>query len=718
MEFAALASILLAQSRTILPSWLPAGKWRGAEFVVGNLAGAAGESLSINANTGAWADFASGEKGGDLISLHAAMHHLSQGDAAAQLEKLHTVSMPAVKPAKRRRVITPVPADAPACNFSYYNGTPSHVWDYRATDGALLGYVARYDLGDGKKDVIPWTYSEGDNGKREWRCGSWTSPRPLYGLHDLAERPHSPVLLVEGEKSADAARKLTPTYVVMTWPGGAKSWNKADWKPLAGRKILLWPDADDAGLMAMWAIGRHLFMLCPEVKIILPDSKPQGWDAADAVAEGWDGKRFVEWAKPLAQLITDTGAAKPATAPAASAPARPQTIVGRWMEWGLLGPNNSASGKPFADLNNTVRVLEVDPFLHNKVWYDEFLGRILTISNPHPREWRDVDDVDLTLYLQREIGLQKIGTNIVAQAVMQVAYRNVKNCVKDWLGTLTWDQEPRIDHFFEDHFGAAGTLYTRAASRNFFLSLIARACQPGCKADNVIVLEGEQGLGKSRALQILGGEWFTEQHESASNLKAFGEILQGKWLIEISELDAFGRGELTAVKGVITNPSDRFRQAYARRAEDHPRRCVFVGTTNKDDWHRDETGARRFWPIRCNGAIDVQAIAGQREQLFAEAVHRFNAGETWFEMPPDETRVEQRKRYDADVWLEAIQAYVALKSDVTVVELLTECLSRKLGEITHSDKLRVTACLRAMAWTAGLERSSGVVRRVWRRSDG
>src|SRR5207302_6188158 len=131
--------------------------------------------------------------------------------------------------------------------------------------------------------------------------------------------------------------------------------------------------------------------------------------------------------------------------------------------------------------------------------------------------------------------------------------------------------------------------------------------------DNMLVLDGTQGIGKSSALRAIAGEWFAEQHESATS-KDFYQVLQGKMLVEISEMDSFSRAEVTKVKQVVTCTNDRFRESYGRRAEDHPRQCIFVGTSNK--WtHDDETGARRFWPIDCRGTVDVAAIAAVRPQL-------------------------------------------------------------------------------------------------------
>jgi predicted P-loop ATPase len=189
-----------------------------------------------------------------------------------------------------------------------------------------------------------------------------------------------------------------------------------------------------------------------------------------------------------------------------------------------------------------------------------------------------------------------------------------------------WDNVERIEHSFSTVFHCDDNGYTRAVSRNFWISLIARTYDPGCKLDNMIILEGAQGALKSSALNMIGGEWFAEQHENATNAKAFAEVLQGKLLIEIAEMDAFSRAEVTRVKQVVSNKSDRYRPSYGRHAQDHPRRCVMAGSTNKDDWNRDATGARRFWPIACKGFCDLGYLKEHRAQLFAEAV---GMGESW-----------------------------------------------------------------------------------------
>jgi predicted P-loop ATPase len=203
----------------------------------------------------------------------------------------------------------------------------------------------------------------------------------------------------------------------------------------------------------------------------------------------------------------------------------------------------------------------------------------------------------------------------------------------------------------------------------------------------MVVLEGLQGKGKSSAMQIIGGEWYAAQHESPTNMRAFAEVLQGKIIVEIEEMHAFSRAENEAVKKAITVRKDRFRPSGAHGyAKDHPRTCIFAGTTNRDDWNKDETGARRQWPIRCN-YVETALLVANREQYFAEAVARFKAGESWWEMPEEETKAEQADRYDADPWMEVIAKFVGILSSVTVNEIM--------GEALKIDRLRARAGVRA-----------------------
>jgi putative DNA primase/helicase len=346
------------------------------------------------------------------------------------------------------------------------------------------------------------------------------------------------------------------------------------------------------------------------------------------------------------------------------------------------------------NLSNACRILQTDPLFKDRFYFDEFLNRIMTGDPPRP--WTDADDVHLTVEIQREKRIPKMALETVSKAVIGVAFTNVKNCVKDWLESLTWDNQPRLEHFFEDDFGAPGNLYTRAVSKNFWIAIVARIYRPGCKADCMVILEGSQGIRKSTALGVIGGDYFAETQEPVSS-KDFFQNLQGKLLIEIAELDSFDKADVTRVKAIVSRQVDTYRESYGRHSKDHPRRCIFVGTTNKDDWNRDSTGARRFWPITCTD-IDVDSICSNREQLFAEAVYRFKAGETWWNTPAVETEAEQSRRYSEDVWIHDIETYIGALPRVTVREILVDCLKFDLAKISKPDQNRVIECLRRLRW--------------------
>lgn len=200
------------------------------------------------------------------------------------------------------RITSKPPTDTPTPNMRTRElGDPSRIWPYRDSDGGILGYVARYET-EGGKQIRCWTWGARGAQAPSWGCGHWNKPRPLYGLDKLAARPAAPVLVVEGEKAADAAQALLPAYAVVTWPGGSQSWSKADLEPLRARQCLLWPDNDEAGIECMQKLAAILADprgLACQVKVIDPNRMPDGFDAAD-----WTGTtdELIAWAKPRASV--------------------------------------------------------------------------------------------------------------------------------------------------------------------------------------------------------------------------------------------------------------------------------------------------------------------------------------------------------------------------------------------------------------------------------
>lgn len=377
-------------------------------------------------------------------------------------------------------------------------------------------------------------------------------------------------------------------------------------------------------------------------------------------------------------------------------PALPGTMP-RYQAVQVYALECNGKGVPHASLANIVRLLHAAPEFAGKIWYDEFLCRVCTIwGDDEVREWSDVDDIKLQAYLQDWLGLHTLTRKTVADAVVMAANQDVRNEAQAYIEGLTWDGVERIAHFFPDCFGTEDTDYTRAAGANFWLSMVARVIRPGCKVDTMIVLEGVQGAGKSKALSIIGGKWFAEAHESPSS-KDFYLNLAGKMLIEIGEMDAFNRSEVTKVKQVITCQTDRFRSPYDHHSVDHPRRCVFAGTTNRDDWNKDETGARRFWPVYCN-EIAHDLLRANRDQMFAEAHAKLTAGGTWWEMPEAQTKIEQENRRDTDELEVALADWLLGKSETTVYAVMADLMNVPLERQDKALQMRVGKALRGLKW--------------------
>ena len=285
-------------------------------------------------------------------------------------------------------------------------------------------------------------------------------------------------------------------------------------------------------------------------------------------------------------------------------------------------------------INNLVVILEHDPNLKGKIVTDEFSGCGLAIGalpwDPHEdrRRWTDTDDAGALWYMETFYGIPSKDKLIAALAI--VGGRNRINEVRDYLLDLKWDNVHRVDTVFSDYLGADDNIYTRAVARKSLVAAVARAVEGGVKYDYMPILAGPQGIGKSTLLATLGRQWFSDSLTTFEGKEA-AEMLQGTWLNEIGELAAMSKYENAQVKQFLSKRSDIYRAAYGRRTEEHPRRCVFFGTSNDIEFLRDYTGNRRFWPIDV-GVNDPKLdpwddLPGNVDQIWAEAVMYWRAGE-------------------------------------------------------------------------------------------
>jgi predicted P-loop ATPase len=711
LDFRGLNDSLLARARDVLLEWFPQGKFIGTEFVAGGTDGRPGDSLSINWKKGVWKDFESGEGGADLISLYASRNGMTQGQAFKDLAGPGIASISAQPTRARKREPEPEPQQLPPEDASrptfvhFKHGAAVAVYEYLTKEGALIGYISRHEPPGMRKQFIPWTWSEHDAG---WKCAGFTDPRPLYGLDALVGAPDKSIVLVEGEKAAEAAKRIVGhLYIPVTWPGGAAAVNKVDWSPLAGRRVIVWPDADDAGIRAAQTIADLLSDIAGSVKIIDVSGMPDKWDAADAAQEGMAYDTWVKWAKPrLAKYEPKSTEEKEGAEKAG--------LQDRVELWNALGLELAGEGKgPIPNLDNVCRVLERWDGFSGAVWYDTFREKILTRwDGADRREWTDNDDLRLTRQVQSQIYIPRVSVETVHQALSMTAFKQRKNELVQWLDGLEWDRLPRLEALLSAGFGATDKPYHSEVGKCWLLGMVARAYRPGCKVDTMPILEGSQGTGKSSALRVLGGEWFAECHESVTT-KDFYQVLKGAWLVEISEMHSFDRSEVERIKGIISCAVDRYRAPYGRNAEDHPRQSVFAGTTNRDDWQRDDTGARRFWAVRC-GIIDTAWLAVHRDQLFAEAVARFRAGESWWSVPSVEAAAEADERRPRDTWEDALRSYLDDTKQYGMQQLLENCLDIPLAKQDRVAQLRTGSAMRALGWEPRtLRRGLGQTIRVW-----
>ena len=355
-------------------------------------------------------------------------------------------------------------------------------------------------------------------------------------------------------------------------------------------------------------------------------------DTAGALAR----ERYGEAAQDFAGVAPDNGA-DPAN----------------WM--GKLALNTQ-TGLPKATIDNVWIILENDPQLKGKFALNRFAGRGEVLA-PLPwdkrtqrRLWDDNDNEGMYWYMEKYHHIT--GNGKIDGALSLHATAHAFNDIQNYLSRLLWDGISRLDTLFIDYLGAADSPYTRAVTRKAFTAGVARAMTPGCKYDNMLILAGPQGIGKSTLLDKMSCGWFNDSIRTFEGKEA-SELLQGVWLVEISELDAFRRTDVARIKQFLSLRSDRFRAAYGRHVKELPRCCVFFGTTNTKDFLQDRTGNRRFWPVDV-GVVPVaksvwRDLPGEVDQLWAEAKMRWQMGEPLYLAGDLETEAKAKQEEHREV---------------------------------------------------------------------
>jgi hypothetical protein len=390
-------------------------------------------------------------------------------------------------------------------------------------------------------------------------------------------------------------------------------------------------------------------------------------------------------------------------------------------------------GAPLSNLANAMVGLREDPALSEAFGFDELqCAAVLLRPLParradgacdspaapapqkYPRPITDTDVGSVQEYLQLN-GLRKLGADTSHQAVDQRAVERPFHPVRRYLEAVaqTWDGEPRLRTWLRVYLGVDQTPYAERIGAMFLISMVARIFEPGAKADYMLVLEGPQGALKSSLCQAIGGDYFSDNLPEVTQTKEAAQHLRGKWLIEIAEMSSLNKAESAQLKAFITRDTERYRPTYGRRQVVEPRQCVFIGTTNKSAYLRDETGGRRFWPVTV-GAIDIEGFKRDRDQLFAEATREYWNGTLWW---PDRefeqlyVQPQQEARYEVDVWEEPIGEYLQMlvgetgAVKTTVSQVAREALKIETGRIATADTRRITSAMERLGWRR--ERADG-----------
>jgi hypothetical protein len=357
-------------------------------------------------------------------------------------------------------------------------------------------------------------------------------------------------------------------------------------------------------------------------------------------------------------------------------------------------------GVPYHNNQNNVRLALAKMGI--AVHYDQFAGRVLIDGLPNFGSMLDEAALDRT-WLQMEQRFQfKPSKNLLFTIVRDMAHLNSHHPVRDYLAGLHWDGTPRIDKWLTTYGGADDNEYTRAVGSLTLIAAVRRVRQPGCKFDEMPVLEcPEQGTDKSTALRALAirEEWFSDYFPLNLDAQRTIECLRGIWIVEIAELSGIHQANIEHLKAQLSRQRDRGRLAYDRMVSEAPRQCVFVGTTNSTAYLRDPTGNRRFWPVRVK-RFDTAALHVDRDQLWAEAAAREASGVTirldqklWAAAAE-----EQEQRVTCDPWLEALQAQLGDKEGKISVKSIWELLEIPTRQQTQEHSRRVGEAMRKMGW--------------------
>jgi putative DNA primase/helicase len=394
-------------------------------------------------------------------------------------------------------------------------------------------------------------------------------------------------------------------------------------------------------------------------------------------------------------------------------------------------------------LANVMSVLSLDPEWQGVLAFDAFKEAPVLLRPPPQRrqdrvpvaapgaDWTEQDSTRTATWIADIYGAN-VSSRSVTEAMMAIAQRRTVHPPRSYVDGLRWDRVARLDLFFPTYCGSPAGDYSAGVARILFLSAIARLRKPGCKVDTIVILESVQGGLKSSLVDALFSPWASDTPLPLGDKDAYQQ-LRGVWGYEIAELASFKGRDATRIKSFASSPADNYRPSFERRSRSVPRQCIFIGTTNEDQYLDDATGARRFPPVKVP-RIDIDAIRRDRDQLWAEADVRFKAGEPWWPTKDFEGQIatHTEERYVGDPWEDRIRTWLAkpVRLHVEKEGTTTEALDARHGftmavvlelavrlPIERQDKHaqdRAQKILKRAGWRRGKqERVDGAVIRRW-----
>jgi len=369
-------------------------------------------------------------------------------------------------------------------------------------------------------------------------------------------------------------------------------------------------------------------------------------------------------------------------------------------------------------LVNFEMFLANQPKYAGRIRLNEFAMATEIFDGADAREVNDGDTYRMRQYLQQS-GMRPTEKEVVA-TVRAVAESNAYHPVRDYLARLTWDYQPRLDGFLAEYFGADRNYINGIFGLKFMISAVARVMQPGCRADNMLVLEGDQGIGKSGGVMALFGEQFSSSSPTLfHDHKRMVISMTGQWCIELAEFAAVKKSEIDQVKALISTPSDRVVLNYANFATQRKRQCVFMGTINpgQTGYLTDPTGNRRFWVVAAS-KVDWEGIKRDRDQLWAEAYAAYKNGDQWHLTPEEAQEAEAlaQSRMRVDPWVERLAAQIGHEGLHTfTTQRAYELLNMGGGKDQDPfNARRLGECLRELGYVYGPRRINGTVAKAWK----